>query len=183
MEEPYIGDNDLLAKLKNVVEQYVGGNKEFYYSQIYSWFDLNIDGCMSPIDYPDIANLHEGGRFNFHFLWGCVENCAVLWQPPTVPLPHINEWPVLLFDNEGYVGYAGSSRQAVAQLLSNMENEIAREGNNAASGLAAFVADAKEALDMTQAELDAAKDEALRAQPNDLIQAEITELASLAVMY
>jgi hypothetical protein len=182
MNDQQICDNLALAALKKVVEEHMENGSLPYFSQIYSWFDLDLEGCMSPTDYPQIAELHTTGEFYFHFLWGCVENCVVIWQPPVVPVPPISEWPLLAFDNEGYVGYAGSSREAVARLMKSMEMEAEREsGRNDENSrkLVAFVADVVRELGLMPFELEAAQQE---QQGSEVFANEISELASLAVM-
>jgi hypothetical protein len=164
----------LLEDLKKVVQEFLANGKNIRYSQIYSWLDLHLDGCMSPTDYPPIAALHEEGQFHFYFLWGCVENCQVVWQPPLSPLPPISDWPILIFDNEGYVGYAGTSREAVARLLKDMEREASDEND-----LHEFVTTVMTTLAITPAEISAAGAE----QPeNGLFIEHIKALTSLAVM-
>ena len=175
-------DIPIICELKNVVEQFIDdGVDEIQYSQIYSWFDLALDGCMSPIDYPALATMHAQGEFQFHFLWGCVENCCVLWCPsvdPSGPHPAVRDWPILEFDNEGSIGYVGTAREAVARLIKRMEEEILRDGKEG-TGLDAFVRDVVSALELTRDEIE--DSQVQRPIPPQLAE-HIANLSSCATM-
>jgi hypothetical protein len=178
------GDNLDMDALKSVVQRYVDENRSFYYSQIYSWFDLNLEGCLSPIDYPPIQELHTSGEFEFYFLWGCVENCSVHWKPSSSsisPLPPMNEWPVLAFDNEGYVGYEGQGREAIIRLIKCMEREVASQPPGQGADLGAFISDVIDALNLTQEEM-AAVDINTPPQPPAYVQSMLAVLSERATM-
>jgi hypothetical protein len=175
----------IIYDLKQLVQQFIDdGEDEIQYSQIYSWFDFALNGCMSPTDYPAIATRHAQGDFQFHFLWGCVENCSVLWSPssstsvdPSLP-PQPPKWFVLECDNEGYIGYVGTPREAIVRLMKKMKEEVLRDGK-VGDGLDAFVEAAVCALEVSPEEMDDSVDD--RPVPPEVVE-EIERLRSFAQM-
>eukprot|EP00928_Gymnodinium_smaydae_P069014 TRINITY_DN52361_c0_g1_i1.p1 TRINITY_DN52361_c0_g1~~TRINITY_DN52361_c0_g1_i1.p1 ORF type:complete len:224 (-),score=21.37 TRINITY_DN52361_c0_g1_i1:324-995(-) len=134
---PY-GRLPLLDQLRTLVADKAAAGSELLtmHSQIYSYFDLNLEGCLSPSDYSGLKPLIDAKRLHLTFLWGCVENCVLLIQPPSEQvelLPSPAEWPVVWLDNENGIGpYALNFRGAVIKLTQEfLEEAVATDPEGA----------------------------------------------------
>jgi predicted DNA-binding WGR domain protein len=124
--DPYgrLSELDQLRKLLVVAAE--GEEEDSLLGAFYSWLDLDMEGCISPRDYTGLRPLIDSNRLHLTFLWGAVEYCALLWQPPCATLeqvPPTETWPVLYLDNENSLTYyAPSFRAAVIKMLSEEEH-------------------------------------------------------------